>query len=161
MNEQFNWKGHIDKFSNRFSRTIGVLNRLKRLLPLNIKIILYNPLILPNFGVTAWGYKYDRIQKLQKKLVRIISVRKYNAHTEPVFISLKLLKIEHIVKLHEQKLYYKFAHNKLLFTFKMYRFIRTTAFTVLTHVDNTTYTQSEFNTNLRNKVSDKPCHINQ
>ena len=87
LNEQFNWKSHIEKISNMFSRTLGVLNRLKRLLPLNIKIVLYNPLILPhlNYDVTAWGYKSDRIQKLQKKLVRIISVSKYNAHPEPLF----------------------------------------------------------------------------
>ena len=38
---------------------------------------------------------------------------KYNAHTEPLFKCLKLLKIEHVLKLHELKLYYKFAHKKL------------------------------------------------
>ena len=143
LNEQFNWKSHIEKISHRFSRMLGVLNRLRRLLALNIKIILYNTLILPhlNYGVTSWGYTYDRIQKLQKKLVQIISVSKYNAHTEPLFKSLKLLKIEHILKLQDLKLYYKFAHNtNFLSTFKIYHFIRTTAFTILTHVDNTTYT---------------------
>ena len=89
MNEQFNWKSHVEKMSNRFSRTLGVLNRLKRLLSLNIKIILYNTLILPhvNYGVTAWGCKYDIIKKFQKKLVRIISVGKYNAHAKPLFKS--------------------------------------------------------------------------
>ena len=111
LNEQFNWKNHIDKISNKFSRTLGILNRLKRLLFLNIKIILYNTLILPhlNYDITAWGYKYDRIQKL----VRITRVSKCNAHTKPLFNSLKLLKIERILKLQELKLYYKFAHNKL------------------------------------------------
>ena len=114
LNEQFNWS-HNDKISNRFSRTLVVLNTLKRLLALNIKIILYNTVILShlNYGVTAWGYKHDRIKKLQKKLVRIISVSKYSAHTEPLYKSFKLLKIEHILKLQELKLYYKFAHNKL------------------------------------------------
>ena len=92
FSEQLNWKSHIDKISNRCSRMICILNRLKRLLPFNIKIILYNTLILPhlNYGVMAWGYKCDRIQKLQKKLVRIISVSKYKAHTEPLFTSFKL-----------------------------------------------------------------------
>ena len=36
LNEQFNWKSHIDNISNIFSRTLGVLNRLKPLLPSNI-----------------------------------------------------------------------------------------------------------------------------
>ena len=44
---------------------------------------------------------------------RILSASKYNAHTEPLFKNLKLLKIEHILKLHELKLYYKFIHIRL------------------------------------------------
>ena len=42
-----------------------------------------------------------------------LSASKYNAHTEPLFKNLKLLKIEHILKLHELKLYYKFIHIRL------------------------------------------------
>ena len=49
-----------------------------------------------------------------KKAVRILSASKYNAHTEPLFKNLKLLKIEHILKLHELKLYYKFIRIRLL-----------------------------------------------
>ena len=71
FNEQLNWQSHINKISNRCSRIIGILNRLKRLLPLNIKIMLYNALILPhlNYGLAAWGYRCDRIKKLKKKAV--------------------------------------------------------------------------------------------
>ena len=60
--------------SNRCSRIIGILNKLKRLLPLNIKIMLYNTLILShlNYGLTAWGYRCDRLKKLQKKAVHYI-----------------------------------------------------------------------------------------
>ena len=42
----------------------------------------------------------ERILKLQKEAGRILSASKYNAHTEPLFKNLKLLKIEHILKLH-------------------------------------------------------------
>ena len=48
-----------------------------------------------------------------KKAARILSASKYNAHTEPLFTNLRLLKIEHILKLHELKLYYKFIHIRL------------------------------------------------
>ena len=66
-----------------------------------------------NYGITLWGFKCERILKLQKKAARILSASKYNAHTEPLFKNLKLLKIEHILKLHELKLYYKFIHIRL------------------------------------------------
>ena len=115
FNKQLNWKSHIDKLSVKCCRILGILNRLKRILPLNIKIILYNSLMLPhlNYGITLWGFKCERILKLQKKAARILSASKYNAHTEPLFKNLKLLKIEHILKLHELKLYYKFIHYKI------------------------------------------------
>ena len=59
FNEQLNWQSHIKTISNRCSRIIGILNKLKRLLPLNIKIMLYNTLILShlNYGLTACGYR--------------------------------------------------------------------------------------------------------
>ena len=41
FNEQLNWKSHIDKLSVNCCRILGILNRLKRILPLNIEIILY------------------------------------------------------------------------------------------------------------------------
>ena len=63
-----------------------------------------------NYGITLWGFKCERILKLQKKTARILNASKYNAHTEPLFKNLKLLKIEHILKLHELELYYKFIH---------------------------------------------------
>ncbi len=53
------------------------------------------------------------IVKLQTKIVRITSLSKYNAHTEPIFKSLKLLKLTDILKLHELKFYYKYTNNKL------------------------------------------------
>ena len=90
FNEQLNWKSHIDKWSVKCCRILGILNRLKIILPLNIKIILYNSLMLPhlNYGITLWGFKCERILKLQQqRAARILSASKYNAHTEPIVCS--------------------------------------------------------------------------
>ncbi len=64
-----------------------------------------------------WGYHRDHIVKLQKKIVRIISLSKYNANTEPIFKTLKLLKVYDILKLHELKFYYKYKiiSNHIIF----------------------------------------------
>ena len=66
FNEQLNWKSHIDNLSVKCCRILGILNRLKRILPLNIQIILYNSLMLPhlNYGITLWGFKCERILKI-------------------------------------------------------------------------------------------------
>ena len=46
LNQHMNWKTHISKLSNKISRTIRILNRLKYILPLHIKLIIDNSLIL-------------------------------------------------------------------------------------------------------------------
>ena len=71
MDEHLNWKSHVDTISNKCSKTIGVLNKLNYFLTLTVKLILYNSLILPRLnGIMTWGYKCDRINKLQKKAMR-------------------------------------------------------------------------------------------
>ncbi len=79
------------------------------------KLLLYNSLVLShlNFSILAWGYKCNRIIKLQKKAIRILCKSKFNAHTEPLFKNLNLLKVEDIKKLQELKFYYKYKHDIL------------------------------------------------
>ena len=48
VDTNLNWKKHTEKVANRCSKKIGVLNRLKYVLPLCIKTMLYNTLILPH-----------------------------------------------------------------------------------------------------------------
>ena len=88
---------------------------LKRFLPQNILKILYNSLILPHlqYCILSWGFKSDRIFKLQKRAVRIITCSKYNAHTEPLLKTLNLLKIEDIMKTKALKLCYRYKQNEL------------------------------------------------
>jgi hypothetical protein len=88
-------------------------------------MMIYNSLILShlNFGILAWGFKCERIVKLQKKAVRIVITSKYNAHTEPIFKELKLLKVKDILKLQELKFYYKFKNKRLPFYLQSLPFI--------------------------------------
>ncbi len=115
LNEHLIWNTHINKISNKVSKSMGFLNKLKHFLPLKNKILIYNSLILLhlNFGILAWGYQCNRITKSQKTVIKIISLAKYNAHTEPLFKQLKLEKVEDILRLQELKFYYKFKNNKL------------------------------------------------
>ena len=54
-----------------------------------------------------------RIFKLQKRALRIITNSKYNAHTEPLFKNLNLLKIKDIFDIECLKFWYKFVNKKL------------------------------------------------
>ena len=89
--------------------------RNKVTLTLTLTLTLYNSLILPHlqYAVLTWGHKVSRVTKLQKRAVRIITCSKYNAHTDPLFKSLNLLKLNDILDISALRLYYKFE-NKLL-----------------------------------------------
>ena len=60
--------------------------QIKTIFTQNILKILYNSLVLPHlqYCILSWGFESDRIFKLQKRAVRIITCSKYNAHTEPL-----------------------------------------------------------------------------
>ena len=63
---------HVDMLTAKLSKTIGILNTLKHIPPINIMRTIYNSLILChlNYGVLLWGPKLhlnDRLHILQKK----------------------------------------------------------------------------------------------
>ena len=73
LDEFLNWKHHINYISIKLSKSVGVLSRLKYILPSNILLMLYNSIILPhlNYCDIIWGNTFktylDKIQILQKK----------------------------------------------------------------------------------------------
>ena len=69
VNEFMNWNSYTHKIANKISRTLGVMNRLKRYLPISAMKLMYDSLILSHlgFGITNWGFEWDRISKLQKR----------------------------------------------------------------------------------------------
>ena len=119
---------HSNNTSNKISRTIGVLNKLKKFLPQHIKTIIYNTLILPhlNYCILCWGFKSNRVVALQKKAIRIITCSKYNAHTEPLFKTVTLLTFSDLLKLREINFYYKFIHKLLPIPLQNLQIIRNT-----------------------------------
>ena len=122
INEHMDWTSHSNKISNKIARTIGVMKKIKSFIPASILKLMYNSLILPHlyFCITAWGFNANRIVKLQKKAIRTISNSKFNAHTEPLFKELRLLKISDIFNLQCLKFYFNVTHRQtpvFFFTF--------------------------------------------
>ena len=125
ISETLDWSHHITKISNKISKVLGVMSRIKRYISSNILRMIYNSLILPHlyYGILAWGFSNSRISKLQKRAVRTICKEKYNAHTDPLFKNLSLLKVQDIFVLQCAKFYYRYKHDELPLYFKNF-FIR-------------------------------------
>ena len=115
LNQNLKWKTHQNHVSLKLTKTIGILNRLKHELPLPILKTIYNTLFLPhlNYGILLWGSENESINKLQKRVLRIISGSKFNAHTEPICREEQLLKVNEIYKLAIYKFYFKLINNEL------------------------------------------------
>ena len=115
LDSHLSWKFHIENVSNKIARTIGIMCKLKNYLPLNTLVTLYNTLILPylSYGLLAWGLQSNKLENLQKKAIRTVTASKYNAHTEPLFKKLKILKVTDLCNLQEMKFIFK-LENKML-----------------------------------------------
>ena len=115
LNENLSWSTHMDFTARKLSKTIGIIKYMKKIVDSPTLITLYNSLFLPhlNYGLLCWGTSHDnnlnRITKLQKIVLRIISNNGYRAHHEPICKKLDLLKFSDL---------YKFKCYKLLISYR-------------------------------------------
>ena len=118
-----NWKDHISSICKKLSRGTGVLCKVRQYVTTKILIQLYYSIIYPFliFGCTVWGMIYNTniqpIFLLQKKIIRIMTFSKYDAHTNPIFNKLKLLKIHEIIKFYIATFMYQYIQGMLLNAF--------------------------------------------
>ena len=115
IQDNLNWNAHLAKIANKLSRIIGVLKRLQQFIPSYALLLIYNSLFLPHlhYGILAWGFSCDRIVKLQKKAIRLICFSNFNAHTEPLFKHLNILKVKDIFTQKALIFYYRYCKNEL------------------------------------------------
>ena len=115
INHNLNWNNHILSISFKVSKIAGILHKLKNEFPTSILKSIYNTLILPhlNYCVLCWGSQTNRIHLLQKRAIRNINNANYRAHSEPIFKSLNILKMDDIYYLSILKFYSKLINNNL------------------------------------------------
>ena len=114
LDTNLKWKIHTNKISKKVSKATGIIGRLKNYLPKKTLRILYFALINTHFdyGLLCWGHTSKMLTKLQKKAIRIVTKSKFNAHTEPLFRELQILKITDLYKLKLYKFYYKIINDQ-------------------------------------------------
>ena len=100
FNKHLKWDSHINKISVKLSRLAGILSKLKKFVRCYVLRLLYNALILPHliYGILLWGFNFERVLKIQKKIIRIISNSSFIAHCDPLFKELSILKVDDLLK---------------------------------------------------------------
>ncbi len=144
LDENINWKCHVDMLTNKLSKIMGILNRLKHIYPQQVLLTLYNTLFIShiNYGLLLWGTHIERVEKVQKKVIRIITYSSYTAHTEPLFKMLELLKLKDIFHHKILKFYYNMTHGKLPPYFNKY-------ISYISHSDNDDPLPYHYRSNVR------------
>ena len=93
---------HIKVISSKIAKSIGVLNRIKDILPKPILRNLYFSLIQPYFTycIVIWGnsanFLINNLKILQKRAIRCISNSHYLAHTHELFLDLRILNFDNL-----------------------------------------------------------------
>ena len=115
IQKNLNWTQHINKIATKISRVVGILKNLKSYLPQRTLLTIYFSLLSShlNYQILSWGYDLERIFKIQKRAIRIISGSHPLAHTEPLFKHLHILKLPDLHSLIQAKFIYQYYNNNL------------------------------------------------
>ena len=126
IDENLSWKNHIDGITKTISRNIGMINKLKFFIPERILRTLYCTLVLPyiNYGILIWGKAcktyLEKIHKLQKWAVRIISNSHYRSHSAPLFQKHNILNVYDSYKLELGVFMYQYVNGSLPISFNAF-----------------------------------------
>ena len=113
IDEKLKWHEHLRIVNQRISRALYALNKAKHSLQTTQLRMLYHSIVYPHltYGITLWGSAHEthksKLILTQKKIIRIINGSKYDAHSEPIFKKLNILKLDDIYKLNVAK----YCHN--------------------------------------------------
>ena len=113
VDERLNLKNHISNICKSLNRSLFFLSRVKHFLPLYCRKQLYfahiHSILIYCLPLLSMAYKTDlnRLEKLQRKAVRIIFNANFRADTMPLFHNLEALALSDLI----ERSILKFMHN--------------------------------------------------
>ena len=80
ISSDFTWTDHIEHLTGKINQRLGLLKRIKHLLPFRARLLFYKSLVMPLFEYAdlVWGDKHNitlmsSLQVLQNKAAKVIS----------------------------------------------------------------------------------------
>ena len=119
IDEVLSWNKQVDNICKKLSRANGIISKLRHFAPLDVLTSVYYSIFYSYFlyGLLVWNFtsadNINKIQKLQKKCVRIITFADFHSHSNPIFEKLELLKITDLIICEKLKFCYKFKSSLL------------------------------------------------
>ena len=119
IDRNLSWSSHTQHITKIVSKYNGIIRKVRPFLPTDALKTLYNSLVLPylSYGAMIWADSNNAnlhsLFLLQKRIIRTCTNSLWLAHTDPLFSSLKTLKIYDLYKLQLASFMYQF-HSDLL-----------------------------------------------
>jgi len=99
IDSHLNWSFHIKNLATKLSRSNGAISKLRHYVPQNILLSVYYSLFFSHtsYASQVWSQAQNiytnRILKLQKTAVRLITFSDFNEHSKPLLKQLDMLDI--------------------------------------------------------------------
>ena len=156
IDQDLNWKHHTAQVAAKISKSLGILNRVKYILPRSSLVTLYQTMIHPYlvYCNIIWGgaslLALNKLVILQKRALRLITCSFFRTPSAPLFVKFRILRLQDIHKNQTFTFMYKFIckllpdccmHYLQLCSYTDHYFLRQTS----------TFTRQTFRTLLRKK----------
>ena len=122
LSAKLTWNKHIDMVLNKTSKCLGIISKVRHIIPLQLTRMLYLTLVEPyiNYCNLVWCLPsntvlLDKILKIQKRYCRLLTFSIYTAHSQPLFAQLNLLNIYDIYQFQLATYMYKIMNNHIPF----------------------------------------------
>ena len=124
IDENLTWHYHIHYISGKISKGVGVLSKLKHMLPISILKLIYNAIISPyiSYCNIVWGGTYsNRLNSIRvNRAICIIFGNDQPLHTSKLYFNTNSLNLFDILKFQVGLFMHSWSKIKLLFIKKNY-----------------------------------------
>ena len=119
LDDRLSWQPHIKEVVTELSRAVGIIHRLKKLMPKSTLRSVYFAVFHPHlqYVIGIWGQAHtsylDRIRVLQNKAIRILSSVGHMTRLAPLYKNLNILRVDDLCTYELAKIVHKtFHHNR-------------------------------------------------
>jgi hypothetical protein len=126
FNEDLSWSDHIENIISKTNQRLGLLKRIKHLLPTDSRLTLFSCLVLPlfDYGDVIWGDKnnislMNDLQVQQSKAAKIILNKPISFSSTEALSTLKWKRLSERRRAHRCILIFKCLNNHINFDFNL------------------------------------------
>ena len=105
ISSNLSWNKHIDLVVNKISKNVGIIAKVRHILPVSNTRTLYLTLVEPylSYCNIIWAHdsntvRLDKIFKIQKRYVRMMTFSDFRAHSGPLFKQLSIMSVYDLYK---------------------------------------------------------------